>query len=154
MSCYKIPQRFAETFENWEALWYHILTGSTNRSETALWIMNHLFYTYKGAGWSTEIVPVKIQSDEMSQFSERSANVSVTTFLSGLQKSGGEGNSTLIRRVCATGVVNLSPCSGVGKPKKDTLLWSYRSFLKSIVLHCIVLYCNVLYCIVMYCIVL
>ena len=23
---------------------------------------------------------------------------------------------------------NLSPCSGVGKPKKDTLLWSYRSF--------------------------
>ena len=39
-----------------------------------------------------------------------------------------------------------------GKPKKDTLLWSYRSFL--VVLYCIVLYCIVLYCIVLYCIVL
>ena len=66
----------------------------------------------------------------------------------------GGGDSTLIRRVCATSVLNLSPCSGVGKPKKDTLLWSYRSFLKSIVLYCIVLYCIVLYCIVLYCIVL
>ena len=74
------------------------------------------------------------------------------------------GDSTLIRWVCATGIVNLSPCSGVGKPKKDTLLWSSRSFLKSIVmycvvlccvaLHCIVLHCIVLYCIVLYCIVL
>ena len=45
------------------------------------------------------------------------------------------GNSTLIRRVCATGVLNLSPCSGVGKLKKDTLLWSYHSF------YCILLYC-------------
>ena len=60
-------------------------------------------------------------------------------------------NSTLISLVCATGVLNLSPYSGVGKPKKDTLLWSYRSFL---VLYCIVLYCIVLYCIVLYCIVL
>ena len=67
---------------------------------------------------------------------------------------GEGGNSTLIRRVCATDVLNLSPCSGVGKPKKDTLLWSYHSFLKSIVLYCIVLYCIVLYCIVLYCIVL
>ena len=67
---------------------------------------------------------------------------------------GGGGDSTLIRRVCATGVLNLSPYSGVGKPKKDTLFWSYRSFLKSIVLYCIVLYCIVLYCIVLYCIVL
>ena len=33
--CYKIPQRFAETSENWEASWYHILTGRTNKSETA-----------------------------------------------------------------------------------------------------------------------
>ena len=49
------------------------------------------------------------------------------------------GGSTFIRQVCATGVLNLSPCSGVGKPKKDTLLWSYHSFL--IVLYCIVLYC-------------
>ena len=75
-----------------------------------------------------------------------------TTF----QPGGGGGNSTLIRRVYATGVINLSPCSGVGKPKKDTLLWSYRSFLKSyrIVLYCIVLYCIVLYCTVLYCIVL
>ena len=57
---------------------------------------------------------------------------------------GGGGDSTLIRRVCATIVLNLSPCSGVGKPKKDTLLWSYGSFLKSIVLYCIALYCIVL----------
>ena len=64
------------------------------------------------------------------------------------------GNSTLIRRVCATGILNLSPCSGVGKPKKDTLLWSYRSLLYCIVLYCIVLYCIVLCCIVLYCIVL
>ena len=49
---------------------------------------------------------------------------------------GGGGDSTLIRRVCAIGVLNLSPCSGVGKPKKDTLFWSYHS----IVLYCIVLY--------------
>ena len=67
-------------------------------------------------------------------------------------------DSALIRRVCATGVLNLSPCSGVGKPKKDTLFWCYHSFLESIVLyialHCIVLYCIVLYCIVLYCIVL
>ena len=43
---------------------------------------------------------------------------------------------------------------GVGKPKKDTLLWSYCSFLKSIVfvLYCIVLYCIALHCIVLYCI--
>ena len=70
---------------------------------------------------------------------------------------GGGGSSTLIRRVCATGVLNLSPCSGVGKPKKDTLrmLWrSYHSFLKSIVLYCIVLYCIVVYRIILYCIVL
>ena len=65
------------------------------------------------------------------------------------------GNSTLIRQVCATGVLNLSPRSGVGKPKKDTLFWSYHSIvLYCIVLYCIVLYCIVLYCIVLYCIVL
>ena len=63
---------------------------------------------------------------------------------------GGGGNSTLIRRVCTTGILHLSPCSGVGKPKKDTLFWSYNSFFES-VLYCIVLYCIVLYCIVLYC---
>ena len=81
---------------------------------------------------------------------------------------GGGGGSTLIRQVCTTGILNLSHCSGVGKPKKDTLLWSYCSFLKSVVLYCIVLYCIVhcialhcialhciaLHCIVLYCIVL
>ena len=67
-----------------------------------------------------------------------------------------EGSSTLIRRVCATGVINLPICSGVEKPKKYTLFWSCHSFLKlyCIVLYCIVLYCIVLYCIVLYCIVL
>ena len=65
------------------------------------------------------------------------------------------GDSTLIRWVCATSVLNLSPCSGAGKPKKDTLFWSYHSIvLYCIVLYCIVLYCIVLYCIVLYCIVL
>ena len=61
-----------------------------------------------------------------------------------------------IRWVCATDVLNLSPCSGVGKPKKDTLFWSYHFFiaLYCIVLYCIALYCIVLYCIVLYCIVL
>ena len=68
--------------------------------------------------------------------------------------TGGVGNSTLIRLVCATSVLNLSPCSGVEKPKKYTLFWSYCSFLYCIVLYCIVLYCIVLYCIVLYCIVL
>ena len=63
------------------------------------------------------------------------------------------GDSTLIRRVCATGVLNLSPSSGVGKPKKDTLLWSYHSFHKSIVLYCIVLCCVVLCCVVLCCVV-
>ena len=63
--------------------------------------------------------------------------------------SGEGGDSTLIRRVCATGVLNLSPSSGVGKPKQNTLLWSYHFFLKSIVLYCIVLYCIVLYRIVL-----
>ena len=66
----------------------------------------------------------------------------------------GGGDSTLIRRVCATGILNLPPCSGVGKPKKDTLFWSYHSLLYCIVLYCIVLYCIVLHCIALYCIVL
>ena len=54
MFCYKIPQKFAETSKNWEASWYHILTGIINMSETARQIMNHWFHTYKGAGWSTD----------------------------------------------------------------------------------------------------
>ena len=41
-----------------------------------------------------------------------------------------------------------------GKTQKGYLFWSYRSFLKSIVLYCIILYCIVLYCIVLYWIVL
>ena len=47
------------------------------------------------------------------------------------------GNSTLIRRVCATSVLNLPPCSGVGNPQKNTLFWSYHSFLKCDVLCCV-----------------
>ena len=75
-------------------------------------------------------------------------------FVQRIHYPGGGGDSTLIRQVCAAGNLNLSPCSGVGKPKKDTLLWSYHFFLNCIVLYCIVLYCIVLYCIVLYCIVL
>ena len=66
------------------------------------------------------------------------------------------GNSTLIRWVCATGVLNHRvlewenpkriPCSGVTT--------SSLNLLYCIVLYCIVLYCIVLYCIVLYCIVL
>ena len=51
------------------------------------------------------------------------------------------GDSALIRRVCATGVLNLSPCSGVGKPKKDTLLWSYHFLL----IYCIVLETKIMF---------
>ena len=67
------------------------------------------------------------------------------------------GDSTLIRRVCATGVLNLSPCSGVGKPKRipcSGVTAPSLNLLYCIVLYCIVLYCIVLYCIVLYCIVL
>ena len=64
---------------------------------------------------------------------------------------GGLGeDSALIRRVCATGVLNLSPCSRVGKPKKDTLFWSYHSFLKSILFYSI-LFCSILFCCVVLC---
>ena len=55
-----------------------MLTGRTERSETVHQIMNHLFDIYKGT--------CQIRFDETSQFAEGSANVSVTTFLSGLQK--------------------------------------------------------------------
>ena len=75
---------------------------------------------------------------------------------------GPGGDSTLIRRVCATGVLNIPPCSGaksvnhiscsgVTTPSLNQL---YCIVLYCIVLYCIVLYCIVLYCIVLYCIVL
>ena len=35
-----IPQRSAETSENLEESWYHILTGITDKSETACQILN------------------------------------------------------------------------------------------------------------------
>ena len=70
------------------------------------------------------------------------------------------GDSTLIRRVCATGIINLPSCSGVEKPKnipcsraKKLCKIMYCIVLYCIVLYCIVLYCIVLYCIVLYCIV-
>ena len=62
---------------------------------------------------------------------------------------GRGGDSTLIRQVCATGVLNLSPCSGLGKPKRYPVL---ELPLYCIVLYCIVLHSIVLYCIVLYCI--
>ena len=61
--------------------------------------------------------------------------------------------STLIRRVCATGVLNLPHCSGVEKPKKVYPVLEPRTPIKYPVLkllYCIVLYCIVLYCIVLY----
>ena len=46
--------------------------------------------------------------------------------------------STLIRRVCATGVLNLPPFSGVEKPKKYTLFWN-QEIMQNYALYCIVL---------------
>ena len=60
-----------------------------------------------------------------------------------------ETDSTLIRWVCATSVLNLLPCSEVENQNVCLVLE-----LPCIVLYCIVLYCIVLYCIVLYCIVL
>ena len=94
---------------------------------------------------------------------------------------GGRGDSTLIRRACATGVSNLPPCPRAEKPRKYTLfrsqeimyrtvsyrivsyrivsyrivsyrIVSYRIVSYRIVSYRIVLYCIVLYCIVLYCI--
>ena len=85
------------------------------------------------------------------------------------QEGGGGGgvkNSTLIRRVCATGILHLPSCSGVENPKcipcSGTKNVSHISCSRvttpsskqTYVLYCIVLYCIVLYCIVLYCIVL
>ena len=77
--------------------------------------------------------------------------------------------------ICATGVLNLPPCSGVENPKSIhcsgtrsivlycivfivlylyCIVFVFVLYLYCIVLHCIVLYCIVLYCIVLYCIVL
>ena len=49
---------------------------------------------------------------------------------------GGGGDPIMIRRVCATNILNLPACSVVEKPKKYTLFWSYHSFLKKNVLNC------------------
>ena len=70
----------------------------------------------------------------------------------GRGEGGGWGeNSTLIRRVCATGFLNLPPCSGVEKLKKCTLFWS-QEILKNYVLYCIALHCIVLRCVALHCI--
>ena len=59
-----------------------MLIGRTERSETVHQIMNtNLTFIKEPDG-----LPVKIRFDETSQFAEGSANVSVTTFLRGLQK--------------------------------------------------------------------
>ena len=79
--CWNIPQQFAGTPENWEASWYRVeLTSRTLHIK--YWITN-LAPIKEQDGLL--IVPVKIRFDETSQFSEGSANNSVTTFLS-LQK--------------------------------------------------------------------
>ena len=46
------------------------------------------------------------------------------TFLDTRYFGLGGGESTSIRWVCATGVLNLPPCSGVEKAKKYTLFWN------------------------------
>ena len=63
--------------------------------------MNHQFDIYK----EPDGQPVEIEFDETSQFAEGSVNVSVTTFLSGLQKLPKIGRPPDIRftlyNVCA-----------------------------------------------------
>ena len=49
------------------------------------------------------------------------------------------GDSTLIGRVCAIGVLNLPPCSSVENPKKYTL-YCNQEIMQNYALHCIVLY--------------
>ena len=71
MFCHKIPQGFAETSENWEASWYHILTGRIKEQDGLL------------------IVPVKNRFDETYQFAAGSANVSVTRFAERWENSEG-----------------------------------------------------------------
>ena len=101
----------------------------------------HGWYFYFDKKRKTGDDPIKAKSKEFCspdrrQKQQRIPSFSTSTIVAAefqhwLQSTaarGGGGNSTLIRRVCATGFLNLSPCSGVGKPKKDALLWSYRSF--------------------------
>ena len=52
-------------------------------------------------------------------------------------KGGGGGYSTLIRRVCSSGVSNLPPC---GKTQKLYLVLEPRMVILCPVLHCIVSY--------------
>ena len=59
-----------------------MLTGRTKRSETVHQIMKTNSTYIK----ELDGVPVKTRFDDTSQFSEGSANVSVTTFFNGLQK--------------------------------------------------------------------
>ena len=64
----------------------------------------------------------------------------VTEF--GIQSRGGGGGSTLIRRVFATGLLNLPLCSGMKNPNSIPVL-EPRNYAKS----CIVLCCVVLCCV-------
>ena len=59
-----------------------MLTGRTESSET----IHHQIITNLTFIKEPDGLPVKIRFDETSQFAAGSANVSVTTFLSGLQK--------------------------------------------------------------------
>ena len=68
-------------FRKLEVLVIQILSGKTDKSETA----RHNFTHINGQD-SLLIVPIKIRLDETYQFAAGSANVSVTTFLSSLQK--------------------------------------------------------------------
>ena len=71
-----------------------MLTGRTERSETVRQIMNHTNLTFIK---EPDGLPVKIRFDETSEFAEGSVNVSVTTFLSGLQKLPKIGRACEIR---------------------------------------------------------
>ena len=126
----------------------HRILVSTNRCDT-LETMHEWTLIYMARVMAREVFwAVKFHSKQWFHPSE--TEKLVWCHMCNMFHTGPGGNSTLIRWVSATDVLNWSPCSRVGKPKKDTLLWSYHFLL----IYCIVLCCIVLYCIVFYCIVL
>ena len=113
----------------------HRILVSTNRCDT-LETMHEWTLIYMARVMAHEVFwAVKFHSKQWFHPSE--TEKLVWCHICNMFHIGQGGDSTLIRRVSATDVWNLSPCSGVGKPKKDTLLWSYHFLL----IYCIVLYC-------------
>ena len=92
----KVPQMFllqhsSAICRNFRKLGYHILTSTTDKSETAHQILITNLAHMKEQD-DPLIVPVKIRFDETSQFSEGSANISLqhsSAVCRNFQKLGG-----------------------------------------------------------------